>query len=129
MTTENDSIIAEFVVESREHLADIENQLLAIEAAGANIDVELVNKVFRAVHSIKGAAGFFGFTTLGQLSHELENVLNLIRNRQFVPNAPATSVMLQAADALRNMLDDIEHSNEVDILEHVTALQLMIGSR
>ncbi len=128
MTTENDSIIAEFVVESREHLADIENQLLAIEAAGANIDVELVNKVFRAVHSVKGAAGFFGFTALGQLSHELENVFNLIRNRQFVPDAPATSVMLQAADALRNMLDDIEHSNEVDILEHLTALRQMIGS-
>jgi two-component system, chemotaxis family, sensor kinase CheA len=128
MTSENDSIIAEFVVESREHLADIENQLLAIEAGGANIDVELVNKVFRAVHSIKGAAGFFGFTTLGQLSHELENVLNLIRNRQFVPDAPATSVMLRAADALRSMLDDIGHSNEFDILEHVTALQIMISA-
>ncbi|MGA2061437.1 MAG: chemotaxis protein CheW [Thermoguttaceae bacterium] len=128
MPSENDSIIAEFVVESREHLADIENQLLAIETAGANIDVELVNKVFRAVHSIKGAAGFFGFTTLGQLSHELENVLNLIRNRQYVPDAPATSVMLRAADALRSMLDDIEHSNEIEILEHVTALQLMVAA-
>jgi two-component system chemotaxis sensor kinase CheA len=125
MTTENDGIIAEFVIESREHLADIENQLLAIEAAGANIDVELVNKVFRAVHSIKGAAGFFGFNTLGQLAHVLENVLNQIRNRQFVPDAPATSVMLHAADALRNMLDDIEHSNEIDISEHLTALHQM----
>jgi two-component system, chemotaxis family, sensor kinase CheA len=128
MTTENDSIIAEFVIESREHLADIENQLLAIETAGANIEVELVNKVFRAVHSIKGAAGFFGFTTLGQLAHELENVLNLIRNRQYVPDAPATSVMLRAADTLRNMLDDIEHSNDVDILEHLTDLKSMVGA-
>jgi two-component system chemotaxis sensor kinase CheA len=126
MTTDNDGIIAEFVIESREHLADIENQLLAIEAGGANIDVDLVNKVFRAVHSIKGAAGFFGFTTLGQLAHDLENVLNLIRNRQFVPDAAATSVMLQAADTLRNMLDDIGHSNEVDIQKHVTALQQII---
>ena len=47
-------IIAEFVTESREHLADIENQLLAIEAAGAEADSELVNTVFRAIHSIKG---------------------------------------------------------------------------
>jgi len=91
MTTDNDGIIAEFVIESREHLADIENQLLAIEAGGANIDVELVNKTFRAVHSIKGAAGFFGFTTLGQLAHNLENVFNLIRNRQFVPDAEAST--------------------------------------
>ena len=55
---EIDPVVAEFVVESREHLADVENQLLAIESAGADIDVELVNTVFRAVHSIKGAAGF-----------------------------------------------------------------------
>jgi two-component system, chemotaxis family, sensor kinase CheA len=123
MFTDNDGIIAEFVVESHEHLVDIENQLLAIEAGGANVDVELVNKVFRAVHSIKGAASFFGFTTLGQLAHDLENVFNLIRNRQFVPDAAATSVMLRAADALRSMLNDIEHSNEFDIKEHLTAIQ------
>jgi two-component system, chemotaxis family, sensor kinase CheA len=127
MTTENDGIIAEFIIESREHLADIENQLLAIEAGGANIDVELVNKVFRAVHSIKGAAGFFGFTTLGQLAHDLENVFNLIRNRQFVPDMAATSAMLHAADTLRSMLDDIEHSNEVDILEHIRALHEIVA--
>ena len=47
MASEHDQIITEFVVESREHLADIENQLLAIETAGADIDVELVNHVFR----------------------------------------------------------------------------------
>jgi two-component system chemotaxis sensor kinase CheA len=123
MTGENDGIIAEFVIESREHLADIENQILTIESSGENIDVELVNKVFRAVHSIKGAAGFFGFATLGQLAHDLENVLNLIRNRQFVPDASAASAMLRAADALRNMLDDLDHSNAVDISEHLTALR------
>ena len=48
-------LIAEFVVESLEHLADIESQLLAIEAAGENIDADLVNTVFRAIHSAKGA--------------------------------------------------------------------------
>jgi two-component system chemotaxis sensor kinase CheA len=65
---EQDSIVAEFVVESREHLADVENQLLAIEAGGAEIDSDLVNTVFRAIHSIKGAAGFLGFTVLGDLA-------------------------------------------------------------
>ena len=127
MTAHDDGIIAEFVIESREHLADIENELLVIEANGANIDIELVNKVFRAVHSIKGASGFFGFTTLGQLAHDLENVFNLIRNRQFVPDSAATNAMLHAADALRNMLDDVEHSNGADILEHLTALQRIIA--
>ena len=55
MSSESDPIVADFVVESREHLADVENQLLAIEAAGAEINVDLVNEVFRAVHSIKAS--------------------------------------------------------------------------
>ena len=82
---EDREFVVEFVNESREHLADIESQFLSIEEAGADADLALVNEVFRAVHSIKGAAGFMGFATLGKLAHELENVLNLIRNGQLVP--------------------------------------------
>lgn len=85
MTIQDDDLIAEFVVESNEHLADIESQLLAIEAAGASIDSDLVNKVFRAIHSIKGAAGFLGLSVINRLSHAMENVLNQIRNRELVP--------------------------------------------
>ena len=120
-------IITEFVVESREHLADIENQFLAIEAAGADVDMELVNTVFRAVHSIKGAAGFLGFSTVALLAHDLENVLNLVRNREMTPNGTATDVLLRAADRLRSMIDDIDHSNEVDISEHIAALQRIVS--
>lgn len=127
MSSEDDQIIADFVVESREHLADVENQLMAIEAAGADIDLDLVNEVFRAVHSIKGAAGFLGFSALGQLAHDLENVLNQIRNREFVLDSTATDVMLRAADTLRKMIEDIEHSNDVDIAEHRAALQRILA--
>ena len=49
-----------FLEDAREHLSGIENDFLAIEAAGTAVDVALVNKVFRAVHSIKGGAGFLG---------------------------------------------------------------------
>jgi two-component system chemotaxis sensor kinase CheA len=120
-------LISEFVVESREHLADIENQLLAIEAAGANADVGLVNTVFRAIHSIKGAAGFLGLSTVGQLAHDLENVLNLVRNFQLVPDAAVTDILLRSADKLRSMLDDIDHSNEADIAEYVNSLQAIVA--
>ncbi len=123
MASEIDPIVADFVVESREHLADVENELLAIESGGADIDVDLVNKVFRAVHSIKGAAGFLGFSTLGQLAHCLENVLNKVRNLDLVPNAAITDVMLRAADTLRGMVEDIQTSNDVDIVGHVNELE------
>jgi two-component system chemotaxis sensor kinase CheA len=120
---EEDPIVAEFIIEAREHLSDVENQLLAIEASGADIDVELVNTVFRAVHSIKGAAGFLGFTGVCRLAHTLENVLNLIRNQELVPVSANTDVMLRAADTLRAMVDDIHQSSYVDISNHVAELQ------
>ena len=120
---EEDPIIAEFVIESREHLADIENQLLAIEAGGSEIDPRLVNTVFRAIHSIKGASGFFGFSVLGELAHHLESILNLVRNRELIPDSVNIDVMLRAADTIREMVEDIYRSNKMDISSHVTELQ------
>lgn len=120
---EDPEIIQEFVVESTEHLEDIENQLLTIEASGADIDIDLVNTVFRGVHSIKGAAGFLALTSINELAHSLENVLNLMRERQLVPTPPIIDVMLRSADQLQGMLGDVENSNEVVVSEWVTLLE------
>ncbi len=124
---EDRELVVEFVNESREHLADIEGQLLGIEEGGANADPALVNDVFRSVHSIKGAAGFMGFSVLGKLAHELENVLNLIRNGRLVPTSPIVDVMLKAADKLRALINDIDHSNEADIDDHICTLERIIA--
>lgn len=121
-------ILHEFVVESSEHLADIENQLLTIEAGGADIDVDLVNTVFRGVHSIKGAAGFLGLTTINKLAHSLENVLNLMRERLLVANSEIVEVMLRAADRLRGLVLDASQSNGVDVAAHVEALDQVAAS-
>jgi two-component system chemotaxis sensor kinase CheA len=123
MPLNDDQILAEFVVESREHLAGIETQLLAIEAGGEGTDLELVNTVFRAVHSIKGAAGFLGLQSIGHLAHALENVLNLIRNQQLTPDSIATDVMLHAADKLRGMIEDVDHSNAIDVSAQLRDLE------
>jgi two-component system, chemotaxis family, sensor kinase CheA len=115
-------LIAEFVVESLEHLADIESQLLAMEAAGENIDVDLVNTVFRAIHSAKGAAGFLGLNTIATLAHNMENVLNLFRSRELVPTTANIDTLLRCADVLRRLLEDTEGSNDADVSAYVQAL-------
>ena len=69
MSFEDAELLKEFVVESQEHLSDVENQLLTLESQGESMHVALVNTVFRAVHSIKGAAGFLGLDTLQGLAH------------------------------------------------------------
>ncbi len=122
MSIEDDEILQGFIEESLEHLADIENDLLAIEEAGADIDDELVNKVFRAAHSIKGGAGFMGLTVIQELAHAAENVLGMIRSRQLVPNPDIINVLLLASDELQQLIENVEESNEVDISEHLSAL-------
>ncbi len=122
MEIEDDEILQGFIEESLEHLADIENDLLAIEERGADIDEDLVNKVFRAAHSIKGGAGFMGLTTIQELSHATENVLGLIRSKKLIPTPEIINVLLIASDQLQSMIEDVHNSNEVDISAHLVPL-------
>ncbi|GAA4434895.1 chemotaxis protein CheW [Bremerella cremea] len=122
MSFDDPALLAEFVTESREHLADIEGQLLEIESNGADIDVDLVNQVFRAIHSIKGAAGFMGLIRINELAHALENVLGKMRTKELAPNSRIVDVMLKAADALSGLINDIEASNDSDVTHHVELL-------
>ncbi len=126
MAIEDEELIGEFIVESNEHLADIENQLLAIEEGGANIDVDLVNKIFRGVHSIKGAAGFLGLATIKELAHSLENVLNKVRSGELIPTPDNTNVMLRAGDTLRVLVNDALNSNGVDVSDRIADLSRVL---
>ncbi|MCU0710680.1 MAG: chemotaxis protein CheW [Pirellula sp.] len=126
---QDDELVNEFVVESAAHLAEVEGQLLAIEAAGENCDPELVNTVFRAVHSVKGAAGFLSLTVINSLSHSLENVLNLIRNRELVPNSHIVNALLRAADQLFSLVNNVETSNEVDVSHLVAELEAIASGQ
>ncbi len=123
MTIQDDETLQMYLEESVEHLADIETDLLAIEEAGADIDEELVNKVYRAAHSIKGGAGFMGLTTIKDLTHEMENILGKVRAREMVPTPEIVNVLLMAADSLKALMDDVFTSNDVDISQHIDALQ------
>ena len=122
MSIQDDETLRLYVEESIEHLSDIENDLLAIEEGGADIDEELVNKVFRAAHSIKGGAGFMGLNNIKELSHKMENVLGMIREREMVPNPEIVNILLLASDTLRNLLNNVGASNDMAIDEHVNAL-------
>lgn len=125
----DDELAQDYLAECREHLATIENDLLKIEQGGAEIDEELVNRVFRAAHSIKGGAGFFDLTKIRELAHKTESVLDLIRSRQMVPTPEAISILFMAFDKLREMIGNHRSSNEVDIAEFVSALTALSVAR
>ncbi len=122
MSIQIDETMQIFIDESLEHLSDIQNDLLTIEASGADIDESLVNKVYRAAHSIKGGAGFMGLTNIKNLTHEMEDILGRIRSREMVPNAENINILLLASDALINLINNIAQSNDIDISNHIDSL-------
>ncbi|WP_254508740.1 chemotaxis protein CheA [Anatilimnocola floriformis] len=123
MSDFDSDLIAEFVVESQEGLANIEQQLLAIESAGAAQDVELVNGVFRTMHTIKGSAGFLGLDRIGALAHGLEEVLDNMRNREIATSSELVTSILRASDFMKGLIEAIDTSNEADITDYVAELQ------
>jgi two-component system chemotaxis sensor kinase CheA len=118
----DDELVQDYLAECREHLATIETDLLAIEQGGAAIDEQLVNRVFRAAHSIKGGAGFFDLAKIRELAHKTENALDLIRSRQMIPTPEVVSILLLAFDKLRELIGNHRESNQADIGEFVSAL-------
>lgn len=118
----DDDLVQDYLAECREHLATIETDLLAIEQKGAEIDEQLVNRVFRAAHSIKGGAGFFGLARIQELAHRTENILDLIRSRDITPTPEVVSVLLLAFDRLRELIGSPRESNQANIEDFVAAL-------
>jgi two-component system chemotaxis sensor kinase CheA len=125
---QNESFLSTFIEECGDHLASVENDLVNMEEMGASVDKELVNRVFRAAHSIKGGAGFFELTTIKELAHKLENVLDMVRSGTLVPNPEVVNQLLNGFDRLRELLDDVENSNSADISDAVVALTGLAAS-
>ncbi len=125
----DESIIAEFVAESREHLSVVEPDLLAMEDLGAKVSQEVINRVFRAIHSLKGGAGFFSFESLKKLSHAMEGVLMLVRDGKLQPTPDLMDCLFTGVDRLRAMLDDIHASDDVPFAKELAALEAILGGQ
>lgn len=123
-----DPLMAEYLQEAREHLANIEGELLAMEAEGDQLNEERVNGVFRAAHSIKGGAGFFSLDNIQKLAHRLESILDMIRTREMRCTPEVVNLLLLSFDCLRDMINSPEKSEEVDIETLITSLDQMTSA-
>jgi len=103
-----DDIVKEFVVESHENLNQLDQDLVALEKAPGS--PELIARIFRAIHTIKGVAGFLSFSKLEAVSHSGESLLAKLRDGELSVNAEIISALLATIDAIRQMLDAIERS-------------------
>lgn len=99
-------LIGDFVTESREHLAAIEAQMLVLEANPASDGP--IHAVFRAFHTVKGLAGFLEFHGIQEVAHEVESLLDLARNGKLTLRAGFFDVVLESADYLKGLINDVE---------------------
>jgi len=107
-----EAIKATFFQECDELLADLESGLLELEGGGG--DIETVNAVFRAVHSVKGGAGAFGLEPLVRFAHVFETTLDDMRSGKLATEPAAVKVMLRAADVLADHVSAARGQGAVD---------------
>lgn len=103
-----DEIIGEFLVESNESLDRLDRELIELEANPTSR--ELLASIFRTAHTIKGTAGFLGFSRLEQLTHAGENLLSLLRDGKLELDSAMTSALLSMVDHIRALLAVIERT-------------------
>ena len=101
-----------FFEEAAEHLAVVEEGLLALEQHPEDLD--LLNKIFRSAHSIKGTSGMFGFQAVAQFTHKMETLLDLLRNGQKTVSPMVADLLLKSTDCLKTLIESVKSGATVD---------------
>ncbi len=105
---ENDEmreIINDFIVESSELIEKVIQDIVTIEE---NHDDEVVNGIFRAVHTVKGTSSFLGFNSLAGLAHKGEDLLGMVRKGEIKINKEIADALLEALDLMKSMMESIK---------------------
>ena len=99
-----------FLDETNEHLQNLNTQILSLEQDPENMDT--INEIFRAAHSLKGMAGTMGYKRMQTLTHDMENVFSEVRNGNIKVKADMIDVLFQCLDALEEYNTNIRESSD-----------------
>lgn len=121
MSREDDRAREEFTSEAEELLDTLSRDLVEFETQGRNVRPELVNKIFREVHSLKGLAGMLGFSEISELSHNLEDMLDKLRMGKIEISKDLIDLLYDAVDSLNRLVISINDSSLAGLVD-MTAL-------
>jgi two-component system chemotaxis sensor kinase CheA len=105
MSSEDDEILQDFLIEASEILEQLSEQLVELEQNPE--DTDLLNAIFRGFHTVKGGAGFLQLDALVGCCHIAENVFDILRNGKRIVDAELMDVVLRALDAINEMFDEV----------------------
>lgn len=120
-------LLDEFLVECNENLEQIDNDLVELERNPE--DGEIIKRVFRSIHTVKGASGMFGLSRLEKIAHAAEDVLNKMRDAELAINGETINPVLQAVDIIKMILEYLgEHKVEPEGNDEtlITTLRAML---
>ncbi len=124
-----DKFRAKFVEESLDNVHDLEEALLLLETD--RTDKEIIERIFRAMHSLKGGGAMFGFTDLSEFTHHLETVFDWVRNGKLAVSDDMISLTFEAIDQIKHYLDvgDLTDDEEIQIAAALTKrVQLFVSN-
>ncbi len=128
-------ILQEFFTEADESLDELEQDLIKLEtiSESGDFDADLVDRIFRVLHTLKGGAGFLSLDKMSKLAHAGENLLDEVRGENVEITKDVMDALLTTNDMLKDMLDmskDGEDSNTFEIDEMVAELETLtnVGS-
>ena len=112
-----------FIDETQEHLQNLNTQILELEQDTENMDT--INEIFRAAHSLKGMAGTMGYKRMQNLTHDMENVFSEVRNGNIKVKANLIDVLFQCLDALEEYLDNIKETADEGTNDNEPLIKLL----
>ncbi|MEA1918478.1 MAG: response regulator [Campylobacterota bacterium] len=125
---EFDEILQDFLVESFELIEQLDQDLVELETNPE--DLELLNRIFRVAHTVKGASSFLNFDVLTHLTHHMENILNMARHGDIVITPNIMDVVLESIDLMKALLENIRDNGSdqgIDVAECVVRLDKTAG--
>ena len=103
-------LVQDFLVETNEIIENLDHDLVELESN--QNDLELLNKIFRGAHTMKGSSSFLGFTKLAELTHHAEDILNKLRKSEMVVTREIMDTLLEFVDKTKQIINDIENGTD-----------------
>ena len=113
----DEDILQDFLVEAKEGITNLEEGFIELEKDKKNI--EILRALFRTMHSLKGAAGFFGFKTLESIAHFSEDILSKLRDSLIEPDEDIIDILLKAVDHIKYIIGYIEENKAEPIEDKI----------
>jgi two-component system chemotaxis sensor kinase CheA len=103
-------LVQDFILETDEIIESLDHDLVELE--NSKHDLDLLNKIFRAAHTMKGASSFLGFTKMSNVTHHAEEILNKLRKNEMQMNAVIMDILLEFVDVTKQILADIKSGSD-----------------